>query len=67
MTTRRKLSPYRTEVLAALDREMTPIQVARKIGSTPQRAANALWHLSKNGMVERSFYGVYAPIEVVDV
>lgn len=67
MTTRRRLSPFRTEVLAALTGQMTPIQVAHKIGSTPQRTKNALWHLAKNGLIERSFYGVYAPIEVVDV
>ncbi|AGG67633.1 hypothetical protein H924_11025 [Corynebacterium callunae DSM 20147] len=62
MTTR--LSIFRTQVLAALDKPMTPVEVAEKIGSTPQRTKNALWHLAKNGLIERSFYGVYAPIEV---
>lgn len=64
---KQRLSPFRTKVLAAVDREMTPLQVAHKVGSTRQKAGNALWHLSKNGLIERSFYGVYAPIEVVDV
>lgn len=63
MTTRR-LSPFYTEVLAALDRQMTPKEVAHKIGSTSQRAKNALYQLSKKGLIDHSFYGVYSPIEV---
>lgn len=62
-----RLSEFRTKVLAAVDREVTPMQVAHKIGSTRQKAGSALWALHKAGLIKRTFRGIYAPTEVVDV
>lgn len=61
---KKRLSPFRTKVLAAVDREVTPVQVAHKIGSTRQKAGSALWALHKANLIDRTFRGIYAPIEV---
>lgn len=58
-----RLSAFRNRVLAAVTKPITPSEVADTIGTTPQRAASALWSLSRNGFIDRPCRGLYQPLE----